>query len=64
MFSRRRFLKAGVVATASGAIVSQLARGENANALPPAIAGLKSTRGEARPIASKSALNARKKRDN
>ena len=50
MFSRRRFLKAGVVATASGAIVSQLARGENANALPPAIAGLKSTRGEARPI--------------
>ncbi|MFY9676217.1 MAG: Xaa-Pro peptidase family protein [Terriglobales bacterium] len=50
MFSRRRFLKAGVVATASGAIVSQLARGENANALPPAIAGLKSMRGEARPI--------------
>ena len=50
MFSRRRFLKAGSVAVATGVVSPTLVTAEEAKALPPAIAALKSKRGEARAI--------------
>ena len=51
MFSRRRFLKAGSLTATAGALLPQLAHGtEKEEALPPAIAELKSMRGEAKPI--------------
>ena len=51
MYSRRRFLKAGSVAAAFGAIPPALVQAaEESRPLPPAIAALHSLRAEARPI--------------
>lgn len=49
MFSRRRFLKSGVVATASSALIPSTTRAET-DPMPSAIAALKSRRDEAKPI--------------
>jgi Xaa-Pro dipeptidase len=51
LFSRRRFLRSGAVGAAATAILQSLARAsENDKPLPPAIADLRSLRGEAKPI--------------
>ena len=51
MFSRRRFLKAGSLAATASAVLPTLAgAAENNQALPPAIAALRTLRGEAKPI--------------
>ena len=50
MYSRRQFLKSGAVAATIGAVLPTLATADQSNELPPAVAALKSLRGEARPI--------------
>ena len=50
MFSRRRFLKTGVVATASSALILHAVHAETAEPAPSAIAALKSMHDEAKPI--------------
>src|SRR5260370_458210 len=51
MVSRRRFLKAGSLAAGVSVALPTLARGaETDKTLPPAIAALRSLRGEAKPI--------------
>ena len=51
LFSRRRFLKAGSVAATAGAVLPALTQAaEDKKGMPPAIAALRSLRGEARPI--------------
>lgn len=51
LFSRRRFLKAGSVAATAGAVLPTLAvAAQDKQALPPAIAALRTLRGEAKPI--------------
>ena len=51
MFSRRRFLKTGSLAATASAVLPAVARAaEDSQLLPPAIAGLRSLRAEAKPI--------------
>jgi len=50
LFSRRRFLKTGVVATASSALILHAVHAETAEPAPSAIAALKSMHDEAKPI--------------
>jgi Xaa-Pro dipeptidase len=51
LLSRRRFLETGTVAAAAGVVLPDLAVGaDECKPLPPAITGLSSLRGEARPI--------------